>query len=69
MVNAYVSYSVFPGNTYDYSPFNTSVQAQLYNNLYGAGNCVDQVKDCAARGLNAICEAAVRNSSLGKTLN
>lgn len=55
---AYYNYTVFPGNTYDYSPFNASVQAQFYNNLYGAGNCVDQVKDCAARGLNAICEAA-----------
>jgi carboxypeptidase D len=30
----------------------------LYNNLYGAGNCVDQVKDCAARGLDSICESA-----------
>ncbi|PVH87015.1 putative serine carboxypeptidase [Cadophora sp. DSE1049] len=55
---AYYNYTVFPGNTYDYSPFNASVQAQFYNNLYGAGNCVDQVKDCAVRGLNAICEAA-----------
>lgn len=50
---------VYPGNTYDYSPFNASVQAQLYNNLYGAGNCVDQIKDCAARGIDEICEAAV----------
>jgi hypothetical protein len=43
-----------PGNTYDYSPFNASVQAQFYNNLYGAGNCVDQVKDCAARGIDEV---------------
>jgi hypothetical protein len=51
--------SVSPGNTYDYSPFSASVQAQLYNNLYGAGNCVDQIKDCAARGINEICTSAV----------
>jgi hypothetical protein len=54
--------SVFPGNTYDYAPFNASVQSQMYNNLYGTGNCVDQIKDCAARGLNEICESAVCKS-------
>ncbi|KAL3424776.1 carboxypeptidase S1 [Phlyctema vagabunda] len=55
---AYYNFTVFPGNTYDYSPFNSSVQSQFYNNLYGPGNCVDQVKDCAARGINEICEQA-----------
>lgn len=30
----------------------------LYNNLYGPGNCVDQLLDCAARGINEICSAA-----------
>ncbi|KAJ8065730.1 hypothetical protein OCU04_006400 [Sclerotinia nivalis] len=55
---AYYNFTVWPGNTYDYSPFNATVEAQLYNNLYGAGNCVDQVKDCAARGINEICAAA-----------
>ncbi|APA10658.1 hypothetical protein SS1G_12499 [Sclerotinia sclerotiorum 1980 UF-70] len=55
---AYYNFTVSPGNTYDYSPFNTTVEAQLYNNLYGAGNCIDQVKDCAARGINEICAAA-----------
>ncbi len=54
--------SVYPGNTYDYSPYNASVQAQLYNNLYGKGNCLDQINDCAARGIDEICEAAVRCS-------
>jgi carboxypeptidase D len=48
----------FP-DTYDYSPFNASVQAQFYNNSHGAGNCVDQIKDCVARGINEICSAAV----------
>lgn len=44
---AYYNFTVFPGNTYDYSPFNASLQSQFYNNLYGPGNCVDQIKDCA----------------------
>lgn len=52
-------YSVSPGNTYDYSPFNESVQAQFYNNLYGPGNCVDMIKDCVARGIDEICAYAV----------
>jgi carboxypeptidase D len=56
---AYYNFTVWPGNTYDYSPFNASVQAQFYNNLYGKGNCVDQIKDCAARGIDEICESAV----------
>lgn len=55
---AYYNYTVFPGNTYDYLPFNASVSAEMYNNLYGPGNCVDQIKDCAARGINEICAAA-----------
>lgn len=49
---------VFPGNTYDYLPFNESVASMLYNNLWGPGNCIDQLLDCAARGLNEICSIA-----------
>lgn len=30
----------------------------LYNNLYGKGNCIDQVKDCYTRGIDSICAAA-----------
>lgn len=30
----------------------------MYNNMYGPGNCLDQIKDCAARGIDEICEAA-----------
>lgn len=55
---AYYNFTVYPGNTYDYSPFNASVQAQFYNNLYGAGNCVDQIRDCAARGIDEVCQSA-----------
>jgi carboxypeptidase C (cathepsin A) len=52
---AYYNYTVSPGNTYDYSPFNKSVQHQMYNNLYGPGNCIDGLKYCAESGINEIC--------------
>ncbi|PBP28759.1 alpha/beta-hydrolase [Diplocarpon rosae] len=52
------NFTVYPGNTYDYSPFNAQVQSQLYNNLYGPGNCVDQIKDCVARGISETCWSA-----------
>ncbi|KAI9927429.1 hypothetical protein MW887_003042 [Aspergillus wentii] len=55
---AYYNFTVSPGNTYDYLPFNHSVAALLYNNLYGPGNCFDQLRDCAARGWNEICSVA-----------
>ena len=55
---AYYNFTVYPGNTYDYSPYNASTQAQVYNNLYGPGNCVDQIKDCYTTGTNDVCSAA-----------
>lgn len=55
---AYYNYSVYPGNTYDYDPYNASVKAQWYNNLYGEGNCVDQTKQCYATGQNDVCSRA-----------
>lgn len=55
---AYYNYSVWPGNTYDYDPYNDTVKAQWYNNLYGPGNCVDRTKDCYATGLNSVCASA-----------
>lgn len=45
-------------DTYDYRPYNETVESSLFNSLYGQGNCVDQVKDCAARGFDSICESA-----------
>ncbi|KAL8905349.1 MAG: hypothetical protein Q9207_002697 [Kuettlingeria erythrocarpa] len=56
----YQSYYNFitSGNTYDYYPYNSTTKARVYNSLYGAGNCVDQIKDCNARGINEICSAA-----------
>lgn len=49
---------MFPGNTYDYDPYNASVKAEWYNNLYGEGNCVDQTKTCYATGINSVCSTA-----------
>jgi len=31
----------------------------MFNNLYGEGNCVDQINDCATTGNDEICETAV----------
>lgn len=55
---AYYNFSVWPGNTYDYDPYNASIKAEWYNNLYGEGNCVDQTKQCYATGQNDICSTA-----------
>ncbi|KAF2853202.1 carboxypeptidase S1 [Plenodomus tracheiphilus IPT5] len=55
---AYYNFSVYPGNTYDYDPYNDTVKAEWYNNLYGPGNCVDRTKDCYATGQNSVCAAA-----------
>ena len=52
---AYYNFTVFPGNTYDYSPYNQSTKDTLYNNLYGKGKCIDQLQQCAATGNNTIC--------------
>lgn len=55
---AFYNYSIFPGNSYDINPWNESVKAEWYNNLYGAGNCVDMTKECYASGLNSVCARA-----------
>lgn len=55
---AYYNFTVFPGNTYDYDPFNQTIKDLMYNNLYGPGNCYDQSVDCNTRGINEICSAA-----------
>ncbi|KAI1451907.1 carboxypeptidase S1 [Annulohypoxylon moriforme] len=55
---AYYNFTVFPGNTYDYAPFNASIESQFYNNLYGPGNCLDRLNDCKATGLNQVCKNA-----------
>ncbi|RAL08463.1 alpha/beta-hydrolase [Aspergillus homomorphus CBS 101889] len=55
---AFYNFTVYPGNTYDYLPYNDSISSLLYNNIYGPGNCLTQLRDCAARGDNAICSVA-----------
>ncbi|KAK6585488.1 hypothetical protein PZA11_002215 [Diplocarpon coronariae] len=55
---SYYNFTVSPGNTYDYFPYNASKQSQLYNNLYGPGNCIDRIKHCAATGIDKICAHA-----------
>jgi carboxypeptidase C (cathepsin A) len=55
---AYYNFTVYPGNTYDYSPFNESIQNMMYNAMYGKGNCYDMTVDCNTRGIDSICSAA-----------
>ncbi|KAK5627995.1 hypothetical protein RRF57_003710 [Xylaria bambusicola] len=55
---AYYNFSVYPGNTYDYSPFDESNASMFYNNLYGKGNCLDRLQHCKDTGDNAICRLA-----------
>lgn len=49
---AYYNFTVFPGNTYDFKPFNKSTEKKMYDALYGKGNCVDGIKACYAKGLS-----------------
>ncbi|KAK3937819.1 Alpha/Beta hydrolase protein [Diplogelasinospora grovesii] len=55
---AYYNFTVFPGNTYDYRGFTPAQEKQMYNNLYGPGNCLDQLNACKASGSNAVCSSA-----------
>jgi carboxypeptidase D len=43
---SYYNFTVTPGNTYSFNPFNQSTQELMYNNLYGPGGCVEQLHDC-----------------------
>ena len=55
---AYYNFTVSPGNTYDYKPFNASTEKMMYNNLYGPGKCVDQLNKCYRTGDDKICGKA-----------
>jgi carboxypeptidase C (cathepsin A) len=55
---AYYNFTVYPGNTYDYRPFNKSVEKTMYNALYSKGGCVDQITKCYEVGSNDICSTA-----------
>ncbi len=55
---AFYNFTVSPGNTYDYSPYNTSIQEKLYDNLYGPGKCIDGLQECAKNGEDEQCATA-----------
>lgn len=55
---AYYNFTVSPGNSYDYRPFNSSVEEMMYNNMFGPGNCLDRIRDCYATGTNQVCATA-----------
>lgn len=55
---AYYNFTVSPGNTWGFKPFTESSEAQMWNALYGEGNCLDQLLDCNARGEDGVCSAA-----------
>lgn len=55
---AYYNFTVSPGNTYDYRPFNSSVEQMMYNSMFGPGNCLDQIRDCYATGTDQVCSTA-----------
>ena len=55
---AFYWFAVSPGNTYDLVPFDHAVQAAMYNNFYGPGNCQAQTLDCNIRGNNDVCAVA-----------
>ena len=52
---AYYNYSISPGNPYDYRPFNQTTETQVYNAMYGPGNCYDQISNCYATGRDDVC--------------
>lgn len=55
---AYYNFTVYPGNTYDYSPFTPTIQKKMYNALYGPGNCYDQTVDCYNTKRDDVCAIA-----------
>lgn len=55
---AYYNFTVYPGNTYDYSPYDEATQLQTYNSMYGPGNCFDLTTSCYETGVNEICSYA-----------
>jgi carboxypeptidase C (cathepsin A) len=52
---SYYNFTVSPGNTYDYAPFNESVSTAMFDILWGPGNCVDRMNACKATNSSQIC--------------
>lgn len=55
---AYYNFTVYPGNTYDYSPFDEATQERMYNSMFGPGNCHDLTTSCYETGVNEVCSYA-----------
>lgn len=55
---AFYNFTVSPGNTYDYFPFDAATESMLFENLYGEGMCLDQLKKCRSTGLDTDCAIA-----------
>ncbi|SMQ47411.1 unnamed protein product [Zymoseptoria tritici ST99CH_3D7] len=55
---AYYNFTVFPGNTYDIVPYNSTIQDQVYDAMYGPGNCYDQTVECSKSGNDTVCMKA-----------
>ena len=55
---SYYNFTVSPGNTYDFRPFNKKTEQRMYNAFWGPGNCVDQLRDCNVRKIDEVCSAA-----------
>lgn len=59
---AYFNYTVTPGNPYDLSPYNQSLQTQLFNNVWGPGGCQQQQAACNSNpppaDIAKVCSAA-----------
>lgn len=55
---AFYNFTVSPGNTYDFSPYNKTIQDKLFDNLYGPGKCVDGLEECARNGDDKQCRTA-----------
>lgn len=49
---------MYPGNTYDYTPYNDSAASALYSAVYGSGGCVEQLQNCVASKTDSVCAAA-----------
>lgn len=55
---AYYNFTVSPGNTYDVTFNSPKVIKQMYNGMYGEGNCLDMSKQCRQTGRDDVCSAA-----------
>lgn len=55
---AYYNFTVDPGNTYDYAPFDDATQRRMYNAMFGPGNCRDLTTQCYETGVAEVCAYA-----------